>query len=73
MGTRIASNLHFSPQKSTFATSSQAGNFASGPLSIPLRLRHLDCSTVPLSHSVTAPLRQGSNWLSVRTEGYIKY
>ena len=45
MRTRIASNLHFSPQKSTFATSSQADNSASAPLSIPLHLRHLDCSS----------------------------
>ena len=52
MGTRIASNLHFSPQKSTFATSSQAGNSASAPLPIPLRLRHLDCSPVDTPQSL---------------------
>ena len=63
MGTRIASNLHFSTQKSTFATSSQADNSASDPLSIPLRLRNLDCSPVntpPLAAPQVLPCFRGA-------------
>ena len=45
--------------------------FKGNSSTVPLRLRHLDCSPVNTPPPAAPPLKQGRNWLSVRTEGAV--